>query len=203
MDPLLAGVLISVAFSLLLALIEIPHSSRASIGSSITGYFVLYVLVLILGNTGTTLLASGVLPEDLPGPRYFWYAFVGVFGFQIVLKNVNLTVFDKGVLTVEDWITKARDRAVAAAVKCQAVRANREAADIAEKLCAHPALNTYVTHHLGNGAVAQLEKAAKENAADSGLIKALALASQKPDVAAALARKLPATRGEPPPGAVS
>ncbi len=50
------------------------------------------------------------LPESLK-PYYFLFApFFGVFGFETVLKNTNITMFDKGVLTIQTWIEKAGRR---------------------------------------------------------------------------------------------
>lgn len=65
---------------------------------------------------------------------WFWFAFVGVFGFEVLLQNINLTFADKGVLTISDWINEARDPAVAAAVRAQATWESNRGQALAARL---------------------------------------------------------------------
>jgi hypothetical protein len=54
-------------------------------------------------------------PLKLPPEGYVAIAaLIGVFGFHGIIKNVNVSIYGKGFLTLDDWISKARDNAVAA-----------------------------------------------------------------------------------------
>ena len=152
------AILLAIALSLLIAIIEIKLNSDADLLTCVSGFFLIYFLILGFGNSLTTLIASTSLTDYLPvenggiadganslvspggaesltntnpaeksalilpGPRWLWYAFVGVFGFEVILKNMNLTLFGKGVLTINDWIQKARDVTVAGAIKSQTTK---------------------------------------------------------------------------------
>jgi len=187
-DDIRYSVLLASAFSLLLAFIDVPRQAKAGIRASLSAHFAFYLLILVLGNVIATVLASTVIAAKIPGPKFFWSAVLGVFGFQGVVKNVNVSVRDVGLLTIEEWISRAREMAVATAIRRQAVAEQVASMEIAGTIKGHGDLNAYVLHHLGPGAVASLEKVAKDNGADPALVKALSLASQKPVEAAALAK---------------
>src|SRR6266545_2847916 len=131
------------------------------------------------------------LGAKLPGPVWIWAAFLGVFGFQGILTRINVTVFGKGVLTIEDWIAKAEETAVARANEIYTDARFAQAQKTAGKLASLPEadLNAHVTTHLGIAVIAELEKAAKDAKANAALLKAQALASQKPNEAKAIAGK--------------
>ncbi|HVV04191.1 MAG TPA: hypothetical protein VHC96_08205 [Puia sp.] len=40
-----------------------------------------------------------------------------MFGFEVLIKRINLSFYGKGMLTIDDWITQAKNGAVAAAIK--------------------------------------------------------------------------------------
>lgn len=180
---------IASVLSILVAIIEIPWTSKTRLWSSLGTYFWVYLVILIVGNSMTTWVAGAMIPKEWPIPACISGAFLGVFGFQVILKNMNLRVFDKGVLSIEDWISKARDLAVANAVHEHAVSKRQQEIKIAEKLKVDPSLNTYVTQFLGPGTVVELDALAEANGADKNLIKAFALAIQKPEDSAALCKK--------------
>lgn len=136
MGDLGIAIAFAVGLSLLIGVIELSYRSNAGLGACRSSAAVLYLLILSIGNAATTLLAavttagffvsttttastpSQSAPLALPF-RWFWYAFLGVFGFEALLQNMNLTFFGKGVLSISDWIGKARDNAVASAVVAQ------------------------------------------------------------------------------------
>ncbi len=141
----LIAIVLAVAFSLLISVIEVAYQSKARSVRLCCGsmWYSLYVLILILGNFATTLAAAAIMkptilgrataPATAPEPHsgapiappisaglpWFWYAFVGVFAFEAVLQRVNVTFVDHGFLTISDWINKARDGAVASAIASQ------------------------------------------------------------------------------------
>ncbi len=180
--------------------------------------FGLYLLVLIVGNVATTLVGHSLIEAYTAPPQsetvaketsaksadpprvaaavfaaapWFWSAFLGVFAFEAILQRINVTFFDKGVLTISDWISKARDGAVAAAVAGHAGMLVQREQRLAAKI-AGPAgpsdidLNTYVQNWLGPTRVQELEQLAAANHANPRLAKALALAAGAYDRASTL-----------------
>jgi len=114
-----------------------------------------------------------------------------VFGFEALLQRINVTFANQGVLTINDWISKARDGAVASAVESQVEAQTMREQQLAERLVQSHAisdadLNTYVENWLGAGRVAELDRAAAACGANPRLMKALALATGAYDRAATL-----------------
>jgi hypothetical protein len=127
-------------------------------------------------------------PPEPSGAIWFWYAFIGVFGFEILLKNINLTFANIGVLSINDWISKALDNAAASAIESQTNSDTKQAQILANKLKLLPAqeLNAQVINCLGANRLQELENTAQINGADPSLVKALALAYEAPDKAKAI-----------------
>jgi len=73
--------------------------------------------------------------QVLAGPRWIWYSFVGVFGFELIVQKINITFFDQGVLSINDWITKAKKNATGETVKRLANLLTEHAQKLANKLC--------------------------------------------------------------------
>ncbi len=193
---LLYAVILAVVLTGLICLIETQRLSNASLGACLSLPFLFYSAIYIVGNTFSTLLAAPLLADRLPASLAAWFpfffAFAGVFAFQGIVGNTNITVFGKGVLTIEEWISRARDVAAAAAVKAQLTRDDRSALRIANQLRQLPEdeLNTYVSQFLGADIVPKLDAAAQQSHADSALYKALALAYEEPGKTSSLAREL-------------
>lgn len=182
----------AIALTLLIALIEIPAKSKVSAKACYwNGPFPLYVVILALGNSVAALLASLV---PLPGPLVtfaaFFNGFFGVFAFQGVMSNTNITFLDKGVLTIEDWIAKARDYAVAAAIVKQAKDEDREKNKIALELqqLDEGKLDTYIDNKLGNAAFLEIQTLAKTHGTNAVLYKALAFTDRNLAAAIAVAK---------------
>ena len=196
LSPVSTALLLSLIFTILICLIEIPSRSKASVRACLGWSFVVYVLIFIVGNVTATLLAPPLVPADLSAALAGWaplfYAFSGVFAFQGILGNTNVTFFGQGVLTIEEWIAKARDNAVANAVEKQARLELHRAQQCAEDLrnTLSPAdLNTYVARYMNPETVKKLEADAMNAKADPALYKALWFAMEKPEEAAAVARR--------------
>jgi len=122
-------------------------------------------------------LAVVKLPTNI-APYYFVLsAFFGVFGFETILKNTNITMFDRGVLTIQNWIEKALNAAAAAAIDQQENLKREAETRLVDKLMELPEveLNTRILHKLGPETVSKLEAAAKASSADSKLYKVLQL----------------------------
>lgn len=226
MNDLYIAIGLAVALSLLICTIEIKsQSKKATFRNCSTGSFWMYLLILAIGNTATTLLVAatsaeyfasvpipqasvvaktepstqpaatqvvGAEPSDATRARaarllarlpWFWYAFLGVFGFEVLLQNINITFLNRGLLSISDWISKARESAVADALESQIASGNLEAQILADRLRHLPPaeLNAYVTNLLGSQRLNELNTSAQQNGADVGLIMALALAYEAAD----------------------
>jgi hypothetical protein len=181
---LIWAIVIAIAFSFLLAAIEIPSEAKKPFRSCIVPHFFLYCCLLIFGNVITTLLAAVLvvkLNQSLAPYFFIFAAFFGVFAFETILKNTNITLLDKGVLTIQDWITKARTMAAAAAIQRDIERTDINRGRLATRLAKLPSekLNTFVMIKLapssGANIVSQLDTAAKASNADPKLYMAYAL----------------------------
>ena len=84
----------------------------------------------------------------------------------------------RDVLTISEWLKKARDGAVAAVVEVHAQRNKDKIEKLASKLTEIPDtdLNTQITTKLGAAKLEEINKAARDSEGNSKLAKALALA---------------------------
>jgi hypothetical protein len=139
MSDITTAILLAVFFSLLIASIEIIHHAKINIRFCFTFPALLYFILLTIGNICTTLAAATIIDNQFehnlfPGYIWFWYAFIGVFGFEVIIQHINITFLNKGVLSINDWLTKAKDSAVASVLKNVAYIDVREKQAIAYKL---------------------------------------------------------------------
>jgi len=176
-----AAIGIAIAVSLVFALIEIPSKAKTTkLRACLVGPSFFYWGVLSFGNTVTTLLASVAVVKMLPTLSDYYSllsAFFGVFGFETVLKNTNITMFDRGVLTIQNWIDKALDAAAASAIDRQETLKQEEETKLVFKLQQRTEtdINTRVLSKMGAGKVEMLDAAARGSAADPKLYKILQL----------------------------
>jgi hypothetical protein len=145
---------IAVALSLLIACIEIPSKSKAQIRACFVVHSFFYWLILSVGNVTTTILASLAVVKMPVGltPYYFVLCpFFGVFGFETVLKNTNVTMFDRGVLTIQNWIEKALNAAAGAAIDQQENIKQEQENKIVAKLMSFSEedINTRILYKMG------------------------------------------------------
>jgi hypothetical protein len=188
-SDLIKAALVAAGLSILIALIEIPRRAREQVPgvqlrACLSAASVLYCTVLVFGNVVTTLLASTAvvkLPTGLSPYYYLFAAFFGVFAFETVLKNTNITMFDKGVLTIQSWIEKALNSAITETVGKQNKLNEAAIERRAQQLMAldEIELNTRILNTLGEDVVIRLEVAAKKSHASAKLYKALRLAAME------------------------
>ncbi|MDQ3802372.1 MAG: DPP IV N-terminal domain-containing protein [Acidobacteriota bacterium] len=145
----------------------------------------------MIGNAVATLIAFNLMerePSALPAQYSYLVApFLGVFAFKFVLGNTNITVLEKGVVSIEDWIKGVRDYSVAKAIENQVRFSHQLALKSAEKLngLEEEKLNTYIFQYLEEDP-GRLEREAKRNKAEPKFYKALELATRKPEETAAI-----------------
>jgi hypothetical protein len=162
---------IALCLSLLIACIEIPATSKTSLRSCVGILSLFYFAVLSFGNAVTTILASltvAKLPESLWAYSWVLCPFVGVFGFEAILKNTNVTMFDHGVLTIQYWIEKARDAAAGAAIERQEDIKQGQSEKLFKRIMTLTEIdiNTRILNKLGDGIVDRLNTAARSSGAD-------------------------------------
>jgi hypothetical protein len=175
--------------TLLICIIEIPARSKAGFKACFLNWpFPVYAFILVVGNCVATLLSSLFikLPGQLIAYSAFLSAFFGVFAFQVIMSNTNITFLGKGVLTIDDWISKARDYAIAAAIQQQTQSEDQAINATARELTVldEGRLGTYMEAKLGAEDFAAINVAASRHGADAKLYKALAFA--KKDLASAI-----------------
>ena len=166
-----AAIGIAITVSLFIALIEIPRKARTTkFRACLVGPSFFYWVVLSFGNTITTLLASVAvvkMPASLSNYYFLMAPFFGVFAFETVLKNTNITMFDQGVLTIQNWIDKGLDAAAAAAIDRQETIKQEEETRLVAKLMERTEkdINTRILNKMGAGKVETLDAAAQASTA--------------------------------------
>lgn len=196
LDTLTLSVLISVLLTCITVSIEIIYLSQARIRACISSRFALYFLVQAVGNGMATLLASVFLADKFPESIQKWnpliFAFFGVFAFEGIMSNTNLTFFDKGVLTIQNWVNKGRDPAVAYAIKQNAQFEENEVIRCAHRLrdtVPLNELNVYLSNTLTAAELATIEADAAKSGSDTHLYKALELSRRNPSQTAAILKE--------------
>jgi hypothetical protein len=182
------AILIALAFTCLLAIIEVTTQSKAKPRECWSWSLAFYTAIMVVGNMVATLIASILLEGKLPVSLLRWaplfWAFLGVFAFQYILSHTNIRVFDQGVLTIQDWITKAREGAIAEAIANNARADNTREIKNTQLLVnsvTDEDLNIYIATYLGEETATRLQG---ENRPKR--YKALLLASDAPEMTAAI-----------------
>lgn len=189
-----AGValVLTVAFTVLVVLIELTLKAPATFRACLTLPGLYYFLIALIGNAVATLLAYWQLDkrvdEALEPYSFLFASIAGVFAFQGVLTNANITFLQKNVLTIDDWISKAQALATAAASKQQGRLDDVKVLQTASQLqdLDEATLNVHIGEYLSKTSVDELERRAKALRADPHYYKALRLASQNPDKSKAI-----------------
>lgn len=176
------AIAIAIAISSIIVAIEVPSKAKSSLRACGLPTL-LYLGIFVLGNALATLFAFYLLTDEILGPlaplRAFPAAFAGVFAFQGILTNTNISFLQKDVLTFENWVNLARDGAIAGANKKQIgidevrlIKTASKLKDVDEQV-----LNAHIAG-LKDTSVADLEAAAQKDNSDRRYYKALYLVSK-------------------------
>jgi len=180
----------SLLFSLIAALVELQFRSKASLFSCFVGSSFLYVALAGFFNTLAAAMAASLLQTKLPGGPVLtpmFYALFGVFAFEAVLSNTNITIFGKGVLAFQEWTGKARDPAVTAVQHRQVQIESDRTTALANRLIRldDGKLTAYLLDAFGKDAGERLiqdsETYQQKYHADAKFLRALAFARAFPD----------------------
>jgi hypothetical protein len=179
----------AILFSFAIGMVEVDRQVQKTLRCCFVPQALIYGLLLALGNVVATILAA-LLVEKLDArlAPYYWLleAFLGVFAFQMVLKNTNITFGNSGVLTIEQWTKKALTSATAAAIARDTHLNTIETGRLAACLAKVPIgpLNAFaaakLTASAGANVVPTLDAKASANNADPMLYKAFAIAEVVP-----------------------
>lgn len=187
-----SDILIAIFFTFLLSIVIFVIDLTSSSGSSrIKPLFsfspFIYFLILFIGNVITTLTTASFIDSDeairdfslFQSYSWFWYSVIGVFCFEAIIQNINVTYSEKGVLTISDWISKAKDSAVAKVIEKNIEIDHDEIQVLSSKIQAlqESEINTHIIDYLGKERFEKLKELIKENPEiDPILIKSKALA---------------------------
>lgn len=179
------AIALAIVLSVILGLIQVNDEAKKPYSSTllvVQTYF--YLFIIAFGYVVSTLLVATMLASLPPAlaPFYFLFAvFFGVFGFEIVIKHTNITVFDNGVLTFQDWVKRAKTGAAGATIEKDVERNDIAAGKIAARLSKveERVLNTFALHSFdaspGTNIIRDLDARAIANNADQRLYKAYAV----------------------------
>lgn len=197
LTSLAIALLLALLFTCLIVLGEVSYRSKASLRACISQKILIYAAIVAIGNLASTLLAttlvSSKIPITLSNWAPFFYAFFGVFAFEGILSNSNITFADKKILTIYDWIGRTRDPAVARAIEKQVEFADNLETKSAQALTAQltePQLNAYLDQYVGIGTATRITLEANASGAEVKLSKALELATRAPGKSLAILKSL-------------
>ncbi|MGD0830295.1 MAG: hypothetical protein ABR907_05080 [Terracidiphilus sp.] len=176
---------LAVGFSFVLASIEISNESKRPMRSCLVFPSFLYCSIRAFGNVVATLLALILVARIDPAlANFYWLfaAFLGIFSFETILKNMNVTVAGAGILTLQAWMDKALNAASAASIERDLQRTQIDIQKLASRLSEIDGgdLNAFVVVNLANqvpNIVDTLEKTAAANKANPRLHKGYAVAT--------------------------
>jgi hypothetical protein len=179
------ALVLAIAFSFVLASIEISNESKKPMRSCLVFPSFLYCSIRAFGNVVATLLALALVTKIDPSLANFYFlfaAFLGIFSFETILKNMNVTVAGAGILTLQAWMDKALNAASAASIERDLQRKQIDIEKLAHRLSKieEKDLNTFVITYLDRqipNIVETLEKAAAANKANPRLHKGYAVAT--------------------------
>lgn len=189
MSDISLAILISFIFSIFIWIVDLYGSvEKSKLKSLLCVASLLYLGFLCIGNFAATLGAASLLNQliDLQENQFFknylwfWYSFLGVFGFEGVIQHINLTFRDNAILKIRDWINKARDFAIEKIVEknLDAEKDAIETLSLNLRKLDQTELDTRVINILGEDRLAELEEIVRQNPnVDPKLIKAHALAN--------------------------
>ncbi len=205
MEPLIVSAVLAALLTFLVVAIELPTRSKQSPRACLSYPTFLYLVISLLGNELAMFAAFKTVPfGEFENWRDIGSALVGVFAFEGMMKQINVTLFDKGVLTISDWISKARDFAISSAYAKQSkmgIDKSVKNANLLESL-SEQILNTYLAN--ANQDVQQINALIAESGSVAKMYKAMTLVNvSEPDVINAIINERNLGTGETPRGFIN
>lgn len=179
-----AAVLIAVAISSVYTLVEIHYQTGARLGACITWQLLLYMIVMGIGNTATTVFVALAVGYDWAGAwSPLMHAIGGLGLFYGVVNNINITYLDRGILAIQDLTRKTRYIAEEAALEERTEARGELRRKMEEVLPQIPEdkLNTHLIDCCDEtDLIKRLEEEAADNDGDPKLYKAFELVDRAP-----------------------
>ena len=187
--------------TILVCFVEITSRSKARLGACHTRPLWVYASLVLVGNLATTGFALYKIvgpwlvqfPETArPYVQALLAPFLGVFAFQGILQRTNVLFADMPVLSIQDWIDKARIPAEAAATqketRLQAEETERLAGAL--KNLATDRLNAYLQTYCTDVDLAKVEEQIQQHGLHGSLYRAQLFATHNVTAARAAVREI-------------
>lgn len=118
MSPLIAVLLWSFVLTILACILEITYRAKCGIKALLNFHSFLFLGIQIVGNVLASIAAYYLIHTKTPLPEDFgWFepfiaGVFGVFMFEFVFSNTNISMFDTGILKFQDWVELGRVPAI-------------------------------------------------------------------------------------------
>ena len=161
-------------------------SRESQLASFVTVPFFMYLAILTVGNSVSTVLASVMLGEAWGESLGMWYsliyAFIGVFGFEAVISKMNVTVAEQKALTIYTWLREAEARTIGAVLEKQRELDERFKTDLIEllRLLEEEELDTFCTTYVGAEDLRKINNEVLSGRIDLRYVKAFVLVEHVP-----------------------
>lgn len=211
-DPVHIAVAVSVGLSILLTYVELASESGESGQALFCFDSFAYLILVTIGNGLLTYLAPDAIPDGFidesaaaATPVWVWYTLTGVFGFNAVLRNLDIKILSQSFLSFIEALQKARDNATEAIVERAVDIESQASVKLAKELKATLSgeeLDTLIVHTIGGSEIDEIENVTQQRV-DPRYLKALLLAKTDPASAVAAlsessASAVPAQIAQPP-----
>ncbi|EMJ94121.1 hypothetical protein LEP1GSC193_2748 [Leptospira alstonii serovar Pingchang str. 80-412] len=103
-------------FTLVKVALELIHSSKSSFSSLLNFSSILYLVVSSIVNMLASILCFPILKDKMSNDlkSSFAYAFLATFASEAFVRNLNMSFFDIGILSIRDWLNKVKELAIGA-----------------------------------------------------------------------------------------
>ncbi|WP_210414533.1 hypothetical protein, partial [Leptospira gomenensis] len=129
-------ILIVSVLTLLRVIVELRMGTKVAFSSQFNFITAVYFLVQATLNILITILLFPILKEKFPNELgyEFVYSFLTVFGIEAFVRHTNITMYDTGILSVQDWLNKVKELALAETLEKSIVNATNKMHEKVERL---------------------------------------------------------------------
>lgn len=153
MSPHLSTLLWGFVLTILASILEIKHRAKCGVPAVANIHSFFFLLIQLVGNSLSSLFAYYLIHTKTPLPDEFGFfepfiaAVAGVFMFEVVFSNTNISVFDTGILRFQEWVELARVPAVAKSLELEAEAEMKTKLELVEQLqtrCSEEEINVHL-----------------------------------------------------------
>ena len=129
MSDIWVAIIVSLILTIPISIIQIYlDSKRSNLWSYLSWIFFIFLFLKIIFNAATTYLAALTIEniKDVPffikiiyfvEPKWILYSLLGLFGFEVILKEIDVTYSEKNILSFNSWMTVTKKSATAAVIE--------------------------------------------------------------------------------------